>query len=578
MQSIHDESVRTVSMMWASQTGKTETVNNIVGYFISADPSPILVVQPTIDRAEEWSKERFVPMIRDCPDLSDKIASPRSRDSGNTILTKSFPGGSIAIAGANAPSGLAARPRRVVIMDEVDRFPESAGTEGDPCALAERRTESYWNAIILKTSTPTIKGASRIESEFTDSDQRRWHCKCPRCGTWQWLKWSQVQWPKDKPEEAVYVCEAKMCPLTDADRVSMVKAGEWRATAPFKGRRGYHLNGINSLFRHKRGYRNRLHQMAEEFLDANRKGKQTLKTWVNTFLAETYEEETDKVEGTDLMKRRESYKEAPSQVVVITAGADVQMDRVEIEFDGWGAGEESWALAYMVIPGRYDDPKLWEKVDEALSRKFKREDGVLLNTSAAIVDSGAYQDHVLKFTKPRFARNIIAGKGENQPNKPVLSAMSRGNKLKAPQYRLGTDTAKGILMSRLKHDSFGPGYMHFTDAKEAGFDANYFQMLTAEASKVVFSKGFGRREWIKTRPRNEALDCRVMSLAALYHLNPNWQKVEKGIAKRLEMVKVPLDKVSNNATDAEVKPEQESAKVPVRRVPRRGFVNNWRRY
>lgn len=583
MQSIHDDGVRAVVLMWASQTGKTETVNNVVGFFISADPAAILVVQPTIERAEEWSKERFVPMVRDCPDLADKIASPRSRDSGNTILTKSFPGGSIAVAGANAPSGLAARPRRVVIMDEIDRFPPSAGTEGDPCALAERRTESFWNAIILKTSTPTVKGSSRIEAEFESTDKRRWHCQCPKCGAWQWLKWSQVQWPKDNPEEAAYVCEACAAQLSDADRVSMVKGGEWRATAPFKGQRGYHLNGINSLFRHKRGYRNRLHQMAYEFLEAKHKGKQTLKTWVNTFLAETYEEETDKIEGTDLMKRRESYKDAPLGVLVVTAGADVQQDRIEIEFDGWGVSEESWALAYVVIPGRFDDPKTWERVDEELRRQFKREDGLSLHVAAAFVDSGSYQDHVLKFTKPRFARNIIGSKGGNQPNRPVLDTLSRSNKPKAPQYRLGTDTAKGILMSRLRQDQFGPGYMHYTDHKGCGFEHEYFQMLTAEASTVVFSKGFGRREWIKTRPRNEALDCRVMSLAALYHLNPNWQKVEKSLAKRFQRSSVPIDGQSMNSPGSEPNelpnPTPEPAKPAPRRVaPRRNFVSNWRRY
>lgn len=577
MESIHDEAVRAVAMMWASQTGKTETVNNVVGFFIDAEPAPILVVQPTIERAEEWSKERLVPMIRDCPTLRGKIKSPRSRDSGNTILTKSFPGGSIAVAGANAPSGLAARPRRVVIMDEVDRFPASAGTEGDPCALAIRRTESFWNAVVLITSTPTIKGASRIEAEFTDTDQRRWHCACPKCGAEQWLKWAQVQWDKGQPETARYVCEACSARLEDADRVSMVKAGRWVATAPFKGRRGYHLNGINSLFRHKRGFRNRLHQMVEEFLDAKRKGKQTLKTWVNTFLAETYEEETDKIEGNDLMKKRESYTDIPSTASLITAGVDIQADRAELEIVAWGPGEESWGVKYQVIPGRYDDPEFWKKLDESLQAKFRREDGLMLGISAAFVDSGSFQDHVLKFTKPRFARNIVASKGENQPNKPVLSALSRGNKLKAPQYRLGTDTAKGIIMSRLKQTEFGIGYMHFTDNPSAKFDNNFFQGLTAEACSMEFRRGVAVRKWIPTRPRNEPLDCRVMAYGALLHLNPNWGKVQKSLVKRQEKATLDINEVSAN----QEQPAPEAAPVPqrpVRKIPRRPFATTWRKY
>ena len=575
MEAIHDESVRSVVLMWASQTGKTETVNNVVGFFMDAEPAPILVVQPTIERAEDWSKERLVPMIRDCPTLRGKVSSPRSRDSGNTILTKSFPGGSIAIAGANAPSGLAARPRRVVIMDEVDRFPPSAGTEGDPCALAERRTESFWNAVILKTSTPTIKGISRIEKEYLGTDQRKWHCQCPKCGGWDWLRWSNVRWPEGKPEEAAYICGLCSAQLDDSDRIEMVRNGEWRPTAPFRGHRGYHLNGINSLFRHKRGFKNRLHQMAVEFLEAKRNGAQTLKTWINTFLAETYEEEAEKVEGSDLVKRRQSYTKLPTTVTLITCGADVQTDRVEMEFVGWGPGEESWGVRYVVIPGRYDDPVLWQKVREQLEQRFEREDGVMLGVAAGIIDSSGFQDHVLKFTKPMFPRNIIGGKGENQPNKPIVSVISRNNKLRAPQLRIGTDTAKAIIMSRLRQTESGIGAMHFTDDPKAGFNEHYFSMLTAEACQVSFKNGVAIRKWIVMgNRRNEALDCRVYAYAALLYLNPNWAKVEKSIAKRVETATLKPE-MPPEATPEQPKPE---APKPLRRPPRRHFVNSWRRY
>lgn len=539
-ESVTADAVSQVVLMFASQLGKTEIVNNICGFFMDADPAPILVVQPTIERAEEWSKERFAPMIRDCPALRDKVKSPRSRDSGNTVLTKNFPGGNIAIAGANAPSGLAARPRRVVLLDEIDRFPLSAGTEGDPCALAERRTEDFFNAIIVKTSTPTVKGQSRIEAEFLETDQCKWFCPCPKCGKHQVLMWGQVKWPEDEPELARYECEHCRQQLTDDERRAMVMDGEWRATAPFKGRRGYWLNGINNVSKHKKGFRNRLHQMADGFVIAKRGGKHKLRTWVNTFLAETFADETEKVEPNSLLGRREGYTAPPASVLVITAGADVQADRVEIEIVGWGVSEESWALQYVVVPGRYEDPKTWEEVDRVLSQKFDREDGLSLGVSAAIIDSGAFQDHVLKFTRTRFVRHIIAGKGVNAAGHPVLSTVSRSNKLRAPQYRLGTDTAKGIIVGRLKQAEHGPGFMHYPSEVSAGFGREYFNQLTAEEFRTVWRKGALHREWVKdSGRRNEALDCRVYGLAALYHLNPNWSKLAKNLARRAVLPIVP---------------------------------------
>lgn len=554
--------------MFASQLGKTEKCNNVVGYFIAVDPSPMLIVQPTIERAEEWSKERLAPMIRDCASLRGKVKSPRSRDSGNTVLTKNFPGGNLAIAGANAPSGLAARPRRVVILDEIDRFPFSAGTEGDPCALAERRTETFFNAVVIKTSTPTVRGQSRIESEFQETDKRHWFCPCPKCGAHQWLKWSQVKWPEDEPERAWYECEHCAAKLNDADRVAMVRAGEWRATAPFKGKRGYFLNGINSLFKHKRGFQGRLHQMVADFISAKAGGKHKLRTWVNTFLAETFADDTQKVDPIALLSRRESYT-LPSDVLVLTAGADVQADRVELEVTGWGVSEESWGVQYVVVPGRYDDPKTWAEVDKVLAGKFERNDGLSLGISAAIIDSGAFQDHVLKFTKPRFSRHVIAGKGVNAAGHPVLSTVSRSNKLRAPQYRLGTDTAKGIIVSRMDLKEPGPGYMHFPMEASAGYGREYFAQLTAEEFRTVWRKGALHREWVKeSGKRNEALDCRVYSLAALYHLNPNWSKLQKKLAKRKEAP--PSNSQSDNACPTSERNETATATVHASAEPGAG--------
>ena len=221
--------------MKSAQTGWTEILSNVIGYHVDQDPSPILMVQPTLEMGEAYAKDRLAPMIRDTPALQNRIADPKARDSGNTLLHKSFTGGRLTIAGANSPAGLASRPIRIVLFDEVDRFPTSAGTEGDPIALGIKRTRTFWNRKVLAGSTPTIKGASRIEVGFEQSDQRYYHVPCTHCGEFQRLVWANVRWPDGQPERAVYVCQHCGVELTDADKPGMLERGEWRGSKPFDG-------------------------------------------------------------------------------------------------------------------------------------------------------------------------------------------------------------------------------------------------------------------------------------------------------------------------------------------------------
>ena len=232
MNSVMDQSVQSVVLMWASQTGKTEIINNIIGYHIDLDPSPILCLQPTLEIATSWSTDRLSPMVRDTPVLKKLVADPKARDSGNTKLHKKFMGGHITIAGANSPASLAARPIRVVLCGEVDRYPDSAGGEGDPISLAQKRSDTFFNSVHVITSTPTIRGASRVEAEFDLTDQRRWFCPCPHCGEHQVLGWEQVTWEKDEegkhlPETAHLLCTKCQKKINDEERVEMVKQGEW---------------------------------------------------------------------------------------------------------------------------------------------------------------------------------------------------------------------------------------------------------------------------------------------------------------------------------------------------------------
>jgi len=568
MEAVHDADVRSVCLMWASQTTKTTLLENVLGYFVAADPSPILMVQPTVEMAQAWSKERFMVTVRDTPVLRDVISDPKSRDSGNTIQLKVFPGGNLAIVGANAPSGLAGRPRRVVLLDEVDRYPASAGTEGDPCALAIRRTESFWNAVIIMTSTPTIKGLSRIEAEFLQTDQRYWHVPCPRCGQHQVLKWSMVRWPEGRPEDAAIQCQHCEAILSDTDRVAMIRDGEWRPTAPFAGRRGYHLSGIYSPFRVKKGYRNRLHQMASQFLEANSGGEETLKTWVNTFLAETWTGKAETIEPLEVMQRREDYgPELPEGVLVLTWGADVQADRIEAEVVGWGLGEECWGIRCGRFIGNVNESdSAWRQLSDFISLKFSHPLYGAMQAKVGCVDSGFATTRAYEFVRRSAPAAVYAVKGATSRLRAPVETPRRRSRSQA--LLVDTSEFKTIIYSRLKGDKPGPRYCHFPKT----YDEEFFLQLTAEQVVTKMTRGFPSRIWenVRSNRRNEALDIRVYNHAALYILQPNFVKLREYLERHREIKVRVADKPE---------PGSEPAKL-AKRVPgpvrQGGWVSGWR--
>lgn len=520
MECAKDASIRSVVLMWASQTTKTTLLENVCGYFIHAEPSPILMVQPTVEMAQAWSKERFNATVRDTPVLREILTEAKSRTSENTIQLKTFPGGNLAIIGSNAPAGLAGRPRRVVLLDEVDRYPASAGTEGDPVALAIRRTESFHNSVIYLTSTPTVKGLSRIENEYEQTDKRKWFCPCPTCGHWQTLEWSQVKWPTREDgehdiESTYYECAGKGCHWDDDLRRKAISSGEWRPTAQFTGKRGYFLNGIYSPFKPKRGFKSRLHQMAAEFLEAKSGGSEQLKTWTNTFLAETWQDHGDSVEPTSLFARTEQYspETLPPLVAIVVGGADVQKDRVELEWVGIGADDETWGIEVCKVYGDTERPETWQRVGNAINRVFKRTDGIELHPSALAIDF---------HYKPTIVKNWIRTAGVKASLLPVIGI---GATQPSMTYRrqsqdgffhwtIATDQAKDIIFSRMRIADAGPRYMHFP--RGFGYDEQWFRQLTSERAVTKYTRGFPKRVYEKSSgARNEALDMRVYSLACV---------------------------------------------------------------
>lgn len=516
MDAISDPRIEQIVFMTGAQIGKTEIINNIVGYHIHQDPAPMLIVQPTLEMAKAWSQERLAPMLRDSEALADLIADPRARDSGNTMLHKVFTGGHLSIAGANSPAGLASRPIRVVLCDEVDRYPVSAGSEGDPVSLAKKRATTFWNRKIILVSTPTEKGASRIEAAYLESDQRKYFVPCEDCGEEQALKWAQVHWENGNPYSASYVCEHCGSAWDDAARFRAIKKGRWVATSESTSKvAGFHLNGLYSPW-------TPLYEAVAEFMNSKR-DPMRLKTFVNTFLGETWEEQGEQVDEMDLMERCENWGEQiPEDILLITAGVDVQDDRLEIEIVGWGRGEESWSLAYETMYGDPSSSELWNRLDVTLQQRFDHPTrGEMVIRSVCVDSGGHYTQQVYNYARLRSGRRVFAIKGVGGEGKPIVGRPTKNNIGKINLFPVGVDTAKELVYARLKITSEGDGYCHFP----AGRSEEYFRMLTAEKKVTRYFKGRPRTEWAKVRTRNEALDCRVYATAAFAILNLNLEAV-----------------------------------------------------
>jgi phage terminase large subunit GpA-like protein len=563
MESLTDQGASDTVLMWAAQMGKTEILLNAIGYFIDAQPSPMLIVYPTLDVARKFSTKKLTRMIEESPRIAGSVSDPRSRDSGNTILSKEFRGGSLVIAGSNSPASLRQLSCRVVIQDEIDTYEPSAGMEGDPCFLADARAMNFHDAVLIKSSTPTIRGASRIEALYDASDQRKWYVPCSECGKHQVLRWAQVQWPEAKPEEAYYVCEHCQAHLTDHQRVQMVQAGEWRAENPAGRTRGYSLSGLYRIMGRKRKFSSYLHEFVVQFLDAKRRGREHLKVWTNTFLNETWEEAGDRIESAVILDRCEDYDTdpLPEEVLVLTAGADVQKDRLEVTVVGWGIAEESWGIEHRTIYGDPEKLEVWKSLDDFLSRKWKHPSGSSLRIACACIDSGYATRSVYGFTKPRQNRRVYSVKGSSRAGAPLVT--KRFVKMgRTTVFFVGGDTAKDSIFARLKmEEAEGPRVMHFPFGK--GFDEEYFKQLTAEEIRTRMRHGFPVRFYKKLRERNEALDCRVYNMAALEILNPNFERM----AKNLKVKDKPVEEKGPLPKNVKQKPPRQQGG---------GFVDAWR--
>lgn len=508
-------SIERIVMMKGAQTGGTEAGLNWLGYIIQNAPGLVMLVQPSLDMVRRNTVTRIDPLIAASPRLRELVSAPRSRDAGNSLFRKSFPGGQLVMTGANSAIGLRSTPVRYLFLDEVDGYPGDADGEGDPVALAIQRTATFrGRRKILMVSTPTLKGHSRIEAAFLESDQRHYHVPCLHCGNKAPITWSRIRWPEGRRQEAYLACEACGGIHHEHDKPRLLQAGRWVPTASGDGRTaGFHLSALYSPWE----------TWAEIAVEHGkvRKDPPRLQVWVNTKLGESWEDQAgDTVPADPLMARREDWGERlPDGVAMLTAGVDVQGDRLELQVLGWGRDEECWVIDYRVIWGDPSGPRVWADLDQALTKTYIHGKAVPdLQVRAVAVDTGGHHTKAsYEFCRTRLSRRVWAVKGRGGTGIPVWPRRpTRSNKGKIPLFVIGVDAVKDAVFARLRLTEPGPGAIHFPRR----LDAEYFRQLTAERVVTRFDRGRPVRSWQPKRDgeRNEALDTFIYANAALQGL------------------------------------------------------------
>lgn len=519
--------VERVILMFGAQLGKTEGGYNWLGYIMGHNPGPSMMVQPGLDDAKRHSRQRLAPMIQECPALRDKVSEARSRDSANTTLLKEFPGGVLALTGANSAAGLKSMPCRNVMLDEVDLFPADVEGEGDPVELAWARTRNFSGRKLLMVSTPTIEGRSRIAAAYEASDRRVYLVPCPFCNHHQLLAWNRFKWDKDEtgqplPETVRMMCESCGEGIEEHHKGRMLAGGFWLVRNPAADPkvRGYWLSGLYS----PPGWLSWA-DVVRQWLAAQG-NREKLKVLVNTVFTETWKEKGDAPEWERLHERREQYAQGtvPRGGVILTAGVDVQSDRLELEVVAWGRGLENWSVAYVVLPGKPTEAQVWLDLERELARTFVHESGTQIAIRALAVDTGFETQHVYRWVRRQGLGRVFAIKGTDDHGALVVNARSVEVKLDGKRVQrglkvwgVGGPVAKHELYAWLRllkptepDQPFPPGYCHFPE-----YGPEYFQQLTAEEVVVhVNKRGYREFTWEKKRERNEALDCRVYARAA----------------------------------------------------------------
>lgn len=554
--------VQEVIVMFAAQLGKSETGMNWLGYIIDQEPGPMMLVQPTTDMAKRFSRQRVTPMLEETPALRKKVRENRSRDDANTTLMKDFAGGLLVMSGANSAASLRSMPVRYLFLDEIDAYPLDVDGEGDPVALAEKRTSTFSRRKVLKVSTPTTKDFSRIEASYLGSNMCRYMVPCPHCDERQVLVWGGnqghgIRFDKDDDGAPMlasvhYVCEHCGCHIHEHHKPAMLGAGYWQGSKESSrpGRlTGYHMSAIYAPLGWV-SWADLVQQWHEANIAAKSGDVSKLKTFVNTVLAETWEEQGDKVAHHELARRAEDYPLGiiPYGGLMVVQGVDTQGDRIERRVWAYGRGQESWLIEREII---YGDPAIeegqpgsvWTVLTERRRTAIPHASGSTVMISATAIDTGGHHtQQVYAYCRAHVHANVLAIKGASVRGRAALGKPSdievtwRGQKIPrgVKLWPIGTDVVKSLIYGRLRNTQPGPGYIHLPKALASGDE---FEQLTAERLVTKYVKGHPRMEWVKPNgKRNEALDCCVYAYAAACWLgierftDMQWNKLESRVA------------------------------------------------
>lgn len=553
--------VEEVVLMWAAQTSKTTVMLNCLGSAMDMNPGPIMIVWPTNTVAKRNSRQRVAPLISESPKLRAKVAANRSRDKANTTMLKEFDGGILVIAGANSAADLRSTPVRDLYLDEVDNFPLDVDGEGDPSKLAEARQTTFARKKRLRTSTPTTKGFSRIEEAYLASDRCRLHVACPHCGVYQPLEFGSdkphgLKWDKDDagapvPTSVRYVCSAHGCEIREHHKSTMLAGGVWIAENPGAqgGKvRGFHLNGLYSPLGWL-SWRTIAREWWEAMQAVGRGDPSLLRVFVNTRLAETFEEQGDKADQHALRKRA---ADIPLRIVqagfyVMTLAVDVQADRLHCGLWAWGRGMTRQLVDRVVF---YGDPALaeseegspWAALTEYRQTPVQNVHGREVQLACTAIDTGGHHTQaVYAYARAHQSQHVLAVKGQSQAGKSILGRPTqqdvnyRGEKIKrgVKLWPIGTDTAKAEIYGRLRIAQPGPGFVLLS--KHMAAEA--FEQLTSERMVTRYVKGRARLEWVLPGGRrNEDLDCAVYALFGAMWAGmerwreADWARLEKKLA------------------------------------------------
>ena len=524
-------------------THNSDIMNNVLGRYAHLDPCAVMMIQPTIELAQDYSKSRISPMIRDTKVLSQVFYETKSedgaktRDGKNTILSKLFPGGRLIMCGANSPAGLASRPVRVLLADEVDRFPDSAGTEGDPVDLAAKRMTTFWNRVMGLFSTPTNEGSSRIDVEYQTGTQEEWQHECPNCGEYHLIRHTEMECETEEHKDAkgrkiVVVSDVKWrCPdcgsIFSEDEMRKVpqKYISKNPAALHNGIRSFFVNGFTSPWL-------TWNDIMREWLEA--KGDPTReKVVMNTRFGESYAQQGAFEDYQQFIRRREKYgADLPDGVLLLTGAVDTQDNRLEYEITGWGYGEECWGICKGVILGEPDNKATWDALDAVLDKVYRFKNGTGLKVARAFIDSGGhYTSKVYEYCEKNFSKQRFAIKGTaGTPGIPLNYKIGKASGSKIPLVMLGVDDGKQQVINRLAIDEPGAKYFHFPLDEEflgtRGYDELYFKGIISEHKKKVKRKGVIHEIWEPTAGvRNEPLDLRVYNLACMNSIHPDWDRL-----------------------------------------------------